>query len=107
MTREIDLSVLNVYEDFTGLTGEANHSALTSIECRNCGQLMDGEEVECPSCGTINLSRNRRRQVENRLERSVATEIESSNYNGKYSVFRNSDGSYGCDCLSFLFQRGV
>jgi RNA polymerase subunit RPABC4/transcription elongation factor Spt4 len=107
MTREIDLSVLDVYAGLPELTVESGHTAVTFIACRNCSRSMDSEEVECPSCGTINLSRNRRRQVENRPERSVAAEIESGNYNGKYQIFRNSDGSYSCNCLSFLFQKEV
>jgi len=107
MPREIDVNVLDVYEDLSGLTAGSGRNELTTIECRRCNQSMDREEVECPSCGTINLLRSRRRQSENRPERTVAAEIESSNYNGKYQIFKNSDGSYGCNCLSFLFQREV
>lgn len=47
------------------------------------------------------------RQVKNQPERSVAQEIESDNFNGKYQIFRNSDGSYSCNRLSFFFQKGV
>jgi hypothetical protein len=34
-------------------------------------------------------------------------EVRSENNNGLYKLYRLSDGSYFCNCLSFLFQRGI
>jgi len=72
--------------------------------CRECGAELE-EEIECPQCGTINLDHRRRRR--NRPTRELVQEIESENCNGRYKLYRNSDGSFSCDCLSFLFQRGI
>ena len=116
MPREIDLSTLDAYGDMAGIgVGVAATSAPAaqtepareSISCRNCQGPLGADEVECPSCGTINLLKDRRRQPDHRPSRNSITEVESGNFNGKYQIFKNSDGSYGCNCLSFLFQKGI
>ena len=113
MPREIDLNALDVYADMSGIAvgtfplPPAQTGTSISAQCRNCGVQLGNDIVECPSCGTINLSKDRRRQPDNRPTRTGVSEVESGNFNGKYQIFKNSDGSYGCNCLSFLFQKGV
>ncbi|HDM75061.1 MAG TPA: hypothetical protein ENG51_01155 [Deltaproteobacteria bacterium] len=53
------------------------------------------------------LVRSPRRVEENRPNRELVCEVESPHLNGTYHIYRLSDGSYQCDCLAFLFQRGV
>ncbi|GER94841.1 hypothetical protein A45J_2607 [hot springs metagenome] len=79
----------------------------TERRCHACREPLGLTAIECPECGAINIDRVRRRRENNRPERQVLREIVSPNYNGSYRIFRNSDGSLSCNCLSFLFQRGV
>jgi len=60
-----------------------------------------------PSCGAINLDRKRLRHEDNRPIREIVQNITSPNYNGKYNIYCNSDGSYSCNCLSFLRQKDI
>jgi len=108
--------VLSVIEELNDLPFPVSSEPSTSPEdnrpdnsedrtCRECGTELQDDEIECPQCGAINLDRKRRRR--NRPTRELVREIDSENYNGRYKIYRNSDGSYSCTCLSFLFQRGV
>ncbi len=82
-----------------GTTGELER------QCRECDSLI-GSDVECSECGALNPGRRIRRD-DNRPKRERIREVESNNWNGRYTIYRNSDGSLSCTCLSFLFQRGV
>ena len=112
--REIDLSAVeDVYGGVTGVAAampsvsSVPAPAAEASRCRNCGRELGSDEVECPACGTINLPKDRRRQPDHRPTRTGISEVESGNFNGKYQIFKNSDGSYGCNCLSYLFQKGI
>jgi hypothetical protein len=75
--------------------------------CHACRIILANEVIECPSCGAINLDRKRLRHEDNRPTRSIVQSITSANHNGKYNIYQNSDGSYSCNCLSFLRQKDV
>jgi len=69
--------------------------------------VLGRETIECPSCGAINLERRRMRHEENRPTREIVQNVTSANYNGKYNIYLNSDGSFSCNCLSFLRQKDI
>lgn len=75
--------------------------------CRNCNAQIEGEEIyECPNCEAVLKTAPARREKNRPAAETVAV-VESSNYNGKYQFQKLTDGSYFCDCLSFLFQNGT
>ena len=87
-----------------------NPISISSPEnCRHCAvelpSIILNDVTECPDCGTLNIKEVRRRQKS--PSRNILESLESSNHNGTYNIFKNSDGSFSCNCLSFLFQRGV
>lgn len=102
--QDVNIDVLDELLETSDITRE-----LASSEriCHTCRGQLETEAVECPGCGTINLDRKRRRKEKNRPTRDAVQEVVSGNHNGKYTIFRNSDGSLSCTCYSFLFQRGV
>ncbi len=68
-------------------------------------QVISLNREEC-----IAKTPRRRQKTSTREEtcsRKVLRDIQSVNYNGSYRIFKNSDKSYSCTCLSFLYQRGV
>ena len=87
--------------------GEGSHQSPAGRTCHRCGLVLGRETIECPSCGAINLDRRRLRHEDNRPTREITQSVTSANYNGKYNIYRNSDGSYSCNCLSFLRQKNV
>ena len=97
------------YNSRTGLPAgdETSSQCLPERSCHGCGLILGRETIECPSCGAINLDRKRLRHQDNRPTREIAQSVTSVNYNGKYNIYRNSDGSYSCNCLSFLRQKDV
>ena len=86
---------------------EATNRPLPERNCHGCGLILGRETIECPSCGAINLDRKRLRHEDNRPAREIVQSVTSANYNGKYNIYRNSDGSYSCNCLSFLRQKDI
>lgn len=111
--REIDVSVLNDILPIPVPVSRHNGTGLSEPTvnpvrvCHSCGYTLEVYAIECPSCGVINLDKARRRHKGNRPTREILTEVVSENHNGKYQIFKNSDNSLSCTCLSFLFQRGI
>ena len=97
------------YNSRTGLPAgdETSSQCLPERSCHGCGLILGRETIECPSCGAINLDRKRLRHQDNRPTREIAQSVTSVNDNGKYNIYRNSEGSYSCNCLSFLLQKDV
>ena len=75
--------------------------------CHGCRIVLARDVIECPACGAINLDRKRLRHADNRPARETIQSVTSANHNGKYNIYHNSDGSYSCNCLSFLRQKDV
>lgn len=78
-----------------------------NTQCRSCGEPIESRRIECPSCGAVNPFDKRRRLENNRPKRESFATMSSQNHNGIYSIFKNSDGSYSCNCPSFLKQNEV
>lgn len=97
----------DVLDERTETTDITRSQVSSERACHACGEALEAETVECPGCGAINLDRARKRKEKNRPTRDAVQEIVSGNHNGKYIIFRNSDGSLSCTCYSFLFQRGI
>ncbi|NPV51770.1 MAG: hypothetical protein HPY60_11335, partial [Candidatus Methanofastidiosum sp.] len=73
--------------------------------CHVCGSpINDVDSYECPFCGVIIKTAPKRKE---RAERTLLKTVESENKNGTYSIYRLQDGTFYCNCLSFLRQRGV
>jgi hypothetical protein len=88
------------------------HRAENNVEaapatCRGCGCDILPGTIKCPGCGTVNPFRPRRRLVTNRPGREHAASVASRNYNGVYTIHRNTDQSLSCNCPSFLQQKDV
>ncbi|WP_028842937.1 amidoligase family protein [Thermodesulfovibrio yellowstonii] len=79
-------------------------SNTSSHVCPVCGSEITEKAYECPFCGVLLYVAPKRQQ---RAERELVATIDSSNYNGKYQIYKLNDGTYFCTCMSFLFQRGV
>lgn len=101
------LAVDDILDVITSTQTPTTHGNAATRQCYACGESLSLNVIECPVCGIINLDTPRRRQDSNRPTRQRLTIMESENLNGRYIISRNSDGSLSCDCLSFLFQRGV
>lgn len=91
----------------TQIAGEGTSSVNQPRTCHACQLILSGDAIECPSCGAINLDRKRLRHESNRPTRETVQSITSNNHNGKYNIYQNSDGSYSCNCLSFLRQKDI
>jgi len=73
-----------------------------TTRCSSCGNQLPNGSIECPVCGQVNLERSRKRADYNRPTREEVETVDSRNGNGSYKIYKNSDGSHSCDCLSFL-----
>jgi len=75
------------------------------MRCNFCyTEEIEIEAYECPNCGAVLRTAPARRT---KPTREVLTVVESENFNGIYTIYKNSDNSLSCNCLSFLFQRGT
>lgn len=70
-----------------------------------CGERLQQHWNVC-QCGRVN-ARGRVRESQNRPTAELVHQPQSGNMNGSYRIFKMTDGSYVCDCLSFCYQRGV
>lgn len=73
--------------------------------CEYCGYELRNFYYECPQCGLVIAKRLPRRETT--PQRTLLREIESQNKNGVYKIYRLQDDRLFCDCLAYLFQRGV
>jgi hypothetical protein len=78
------------------------------MECKKCGYEFEvmNNNYECPECQHWN-GRTLKRKAINVPSMQKVTEVESRNHNGVYEIYRLPDGTHGCTCLSFLFNRGT
>jgi len=78
------------------------------MECKKCGFEFEivNNNYECPECQYWN-GRTLKRKTTNVPSMQKVTEVESHNHNGVYEIYRLPDGTHGCTCLSFLFNRGT
>jgi len=97
----------DVLEEFEvgALLNELNESRNhAQAVCSHCGADITDADYECPSCGVVLRVAPKRKTS---ATRELLQVIESENMNGDYHIYKLPDGSLYCDCLSFLFQRGV
>ncbi len=109
MPNATNLAAISINEQPVACAAEeepVNHFAQART-CHGCRRILAREAIECPSCGAINLDRKRLRHEDNRPAREIIQSVTSANHNGKYNIYSNSDGSYSCNCLSFLRQKEV
>lgn len=95
MTMSINMVDLSVFEDFAL---DVNTTVEAESRCEYCGYELRNFYYECPQCGLV---------IAKRLQRTLLRQIESQNKNGVYKIYRLQDGRLFCDCLAYLFQRGV
>jgi predicted RNA-binding Zn-ribbon protein involved in translation (DUF1610 family) len=95
----------DVLEEFEvgAFLNELNGSQAQAI-CSHCGADITDADYECPNCGVVLRVAPKRKTA---ATRELLQVIESENMNGDYHIYKLPDGSLYCDCLSFLFQRGV
>lgn len=103
----VDIDVLNdeVIDVVDNISNaETQTGDVASCVCSVCGSAITENTYECPGCGVIIKKAPKRKH---KPDRELIRTVESNNYNGEYRVYRLSDGTPFCDCLSFLFQRGT
>ena len=95
----------DVLEEFEvgAFLNELNGSQAQAI-CPHCNADITDADYECPNCGVVLRVAPKRKTS---ATRELLQVIESENMNGDYHIYKLPDGSLYCDCLSFLFQRGV
>ena len=95
----------DVLEEFEvgAFLNELNGSQAQAI-CPHCNADITDADYECPNCGVVLRVAPKRKTA---ATRELLQVIESENMNGDYHIYKLPDGSLYCDCLSFLFQRGV
>ena len=83
-----------------------NNTQQTNAQiCDYCGSSISiTNNYECPNCGVIIKVAPKRKEESQRI---FLTIVESENKNGMYHIYKLQDGTFFCDCLSFLFQKGV
>jgi len=72
--------------------------------CPKC--RISTEQAICPNCERI-LIESLNRKPEKRPQVEEKHSYESTNYNGYFTIKKASDGSYICNCPSFLLQNGT
>lgn len=80
------------------------------VICRICGVLNVSQP--CQHAQGLNLAKlqstlNLNPHRQERPTKQAVGRVVSRHHNGVYEVARLSDGSFSCDCLAFLFQRGL
>jgi len=78
------------------------------MECRNCRNQVEDNTAVCPHCEAVLKDPwELKKKPEKRPTADVRYELVSTNYNGLFKIRKCSDGSYICDCPSFLTQNGT
>jgi len=103
----VDIDVLNdeVIDVVDNISNsETQTGNVASCACSVCGGVITENSYECPNCGVIIKKAPKRKQ---KPDRELIRTVESGNCNGEYRIYRLTDQTPFCDCLSFLFQRGT
>ncbi len=107
MTMAVNIIDLEVFTEMDNLleTEVSTEASTEVIRCEYCGNELRDFQYECPECGLVVAKRLPKK--ESTPQRKLLREIESQNKNGVYKIYRLQDGRLFCDCLSYLFQKGV
>lgn len=105
MTMSVNMIDLEVLGEEALHIDTIESTETNTSRCEYCGFELRNFYYECPQCGLVIAKRLPRRETT--PQRTLLREIESQNKNGVYKIYRLQDGRLFCDCLAYLFQRGV
>jgi len=76
--------------------------------CQNCSAEVDDRAAVCPQCEAVLVDpRELKRKKSSVPKAENKYSLVSRNYNGLFNVKQASDGSFVCNCPSFLLQNGT